>query len=77
MKKDYSFKELYSIQKSKPTPAQCFINDVAALTNRSATTVRMWISGVQVPDTKTMKILSDKFGIKPDVLFPNAFDYDK
>lgn len=66
-----SFKELYFEKKNLPTPAQAFLEDVALATNRSITTVRMWISGTQVPDNKTLKILANKFDTEPHLLFPS------
>ncbi len=66
-----SFKELYFEQKNLPTPAQAFLEDVALVTNRSITTVRMWISGTQIPDHKTLKILANKFDTEPHLLFPD------
>ena len=66
-----SFKELYLEKKNLPTPAQAFLEDVALATNRSITTVRMWISGAQIPDNKTLKILANKFDIEPHLLFPS------
>ena len=45
-----SFFDLYAEQKKKPTPAQTFIAEVAALTHRSENTVKMWLCGRQIPD---------------------------
>ena len=45
-----TFKALYEEQKKKPTAAQLFVSEVATLTKRSEATVRMWLSGQQVPD---------------------------
>lgn len=45
-----SFFDLYAEQKKKPTPAQNFIAEIAALTHRSENTVKMWLCGRQVPD---------------------------
>lgn len=66
-----TFKQLYLEKKNLPTPAQSFLEDVALATNRSITTVRMWISGTQIPDNKTQKIIADKFGIEVHNLFPD------
>lgn len=43
-----SFFDLYAEQKKKPTPAQNFIAEIAALTHRSENTVKMWLCGRQV-----------------------------
>ena len=48
-----SFFDLYAEQKKKPTPAQNFIAEIAALTHRSENTVKMWLCGRQVPDGKS------------------------
>lgn len=45
-----TFRNLYEDEKKKPTAAQLFVSRVATLTKRSEVTVRMWISGQQVPD---------------------------
>ena len=42
-----SFFDLYAEQKKKPTPAQNFIAEIAALTHRSENTVKMWLCGRQ------------------------------
>lgn len=74
MKKiDNSLKGLYKQAKStKPevSPAQLFISEVAELTHRAETTVRMWVYGKQTPDDFIKSVLSEHFGIPVDVLFP-------
>ena len=45
-----TFKELYDEELRKPTAAQKFVREVSELTHRSEVTVRMWLSGRQVPD---------------------------
>lgn len=67
-----SFTELYLERKNEPTPAQRFINEVAELTKRSEQTVRMWLSGVQIPDPNVMKVIGMHFGVDPESLFANA-----
>jgi hypothetical protein len=67
-----SFTELYLERKNEPTPAQRFINEVAELTKRSEQTVRMWLSGVQIPDQNVMKVIGMHFNVDPDTLFANA-----
>jgi len=50
-----SFFDLYAEQKKKPTPAQNFIAEIAALTHRSENTVKMWLWKIQCklpPKTK-------------------------
>lgn len=53
-----SFFDLYAEQKKKPTPAQNFIAEIAALTHRSENTVKMWLCGRQVPDELTQSIIA-------------------
>jgi len=67
-----SFTELYLERKNEPTPAQRFINEVAELTKRSEQTVRMWLSGVQIPDPNVKKVIGMHFNVDPDTLFANA-----
>ena len=65
-----SFKDLYEEEKKKPTSAQIFVSDVAKLTKRSEATVRMWISGRQVPDELVQSMIAEKFNVDVETLFP-------
>lgn len=65
-----SFIELYNESKSKPTPAQEFVAEVARITHRSETTVRMWLAGNQIPDTLVQSVIADHFGVGIEGLFP-------
>ena len=65
-----TFFDLYNEQKSKPTPAQEFVSEVARITRRTETTVRMWLSGQQTPDALAQSIIADHFGVNADSLFP-------
>lgn len=65
-----TFKTLYEEEKKKPTAAQMFITEVAALTKRSEATVRMWLSGLQTPDELVKTVIAEKFGMSVDILFP-------
>lgn len=65
-----SFRDLYEEEKKKPTSAQIFISDVAKLTKRSEATVRMWISGRQVPDVLAQSLIAEKFNVDVETLFP-------
>ena len=65
-----SFRDLYEEEKKKPTSAQIFISDVAKLTKRSEATVRMWISGRQVPDELAQSMIAEKFNVDVETLFP-------
>lgn len=66
-----SFIELYNESKSKPTPAQEFVAEVARITHRSEATVRMWLAGNQIPDTLVQSVIADHFGVGIEGLFPN------
>lgn len=65
-----TFKNLYEDEKKKPTAAQLFVSRVATLTKRSKTTVRMWISGQQVPDELAKSVIAQEFGADINSLFP-------
>ena len=65
-----SFRDLYEEEKKKPTSAQIFVSDVAKLTKRSEATVRMWISGRQVPDELAQSLIAEKFNVDAETLFP-------
>lgn len=65
-----SLKMLYEEQKNKPTAAQLFISEIATLTHRSENTVRMWLSGRQVPDELAKSIIAEKFQVSVNSLFP-------
>lgn len=65
-----TFKNLYEDEKKKPTAAQLFVSRVATLTKRSETTVRMWISGQQVPDELAKSVIAQEFGADINSLFP-------
>lgn len=65
-----TFRNLYEDEKKKPTAAQLFVSRVATLTKRSETTVRMWISGQQVPDELAKSMIAQEFGVDINSLFP-------
>lgn len=65
-----SFIELYQEAKSRPTPAQEFIAEIASLTHRSEMTVRMWISGKQVPDELAQATIAKRYDVDVESLFP-------
>lgn len=67
-----TFFDLYNEQKSKPTPAQEFISEVARITKRTTTTVRMWLSGQQTPDALAQSIIAEHFGVSITSLFQKA-----
>lgn len=65
-----TFKELYEDELRKPTAAQKFVSEVSELTHRSEVTVRMWLSGRQVPDELAQTIIAQKFNVDVKSLFP-------
>lgn len=67
--KKKTFTEIYQERKNQPTPAQKFISEVAQLTDRSEQTVRMWLSGVQKPDSNVAKVIAQHFNVEPTTLF--------
>lgn len=68
--REKTFRELYEAELKKPTAAQTFVKQAAAVSHRSEATVRMWLSGNQMPDELAQNVLATKFGIKASVLFP-------
>lgn len=66
-----TFKELYDERKNKPTPAQEFIAEVASITHRTETTVRLWLCGQQKPDALACSIIAEHFDVPAEGLFPN------
>ena len=67
-----SLVELYKRVKSKPSPCELFIREIAEVTNRAESTVIKWVLGFAVPDVNVRKKLSEHFGIPVDILFPNV-----
>ena len=67
-----TFEALYEEQKKKPTAAQVFVSEVATLTKRSEATVRMWLSGQQVPDELAQTMIAEKYNVSIDSLFPKT-----
>ena len=67
-----TFAELYNESKSKPTPAQEFVAEVAKITHRSEFTVKMWLCGNQVPDMLVQSVIAEHFGVEADGLFPES-----
>ena len=65
-----TFKELYEAERDKPTAAQHFIAMVANMTHRSTNTVKMWLSGRQVPDELARTIMAQHFKCDAEQLFP-------
>lgn len=66
-----TLKEMYQEEKTKPTPAQAFIQKLADATCREAATVRMWLSGIQTPNAKTRERIASVLNIPVTTLFPD------
>ena len=67
-----SFLMLYEEQKKKPTAAQLFVQRVAEITHRKEQTVRMWLSGQQIPDELVQGVIAREFGVSASDLFPKT-----
>jgi hypothetical protein len=65
-----TFKELYEEELRKPTAAQEFVKEVSKITHRSEVTVRMWLSGRQVPDELAQTIIAERYKVDVKTLFP-------
>ena len=65
-----TFKEMYEAERDKPTAAQEFIAMVANMTHRSTNTVKMWLSGRQIPDELARTIIAQHFKCDAEQLFP-------
>ena len=72
-----TFTEIYNESKSKPTPAQEFVAEVARITKRSEFTVKMWLCGNQVPDALVKSVIAEHFGVDADGLFPETATHER
>lgn len=70
--KKITFRELYSLAtgEKKPTPRQLFIAECAKVAAVAESTVKQWITGVQVPNKYALQLLSEHFDCDPEYLFP-------
>lgn len=64
-----SFKECYE-EVSTMSPKKMWIQRIAQVTHRSEATVRMWLSGRQVPEELIQEIISKELGVPVEGLFP-------
>lgn len=74
-RKKKSLQQLYNERKAlpkSPTPGEMFILEVAEVTHKSPTTVRMWLGGRQTPDELTQSIIADKYNVDINGLFPET-----
>ena len=63
-----SFKECYE-EVSTMSPKKMWIQRIAKVTHRSEATVRMWLSGRQVPEELIQEIISKELGVPVEGLF--------
>lgn len=67
----YSFKELYLLEKKKPTAGQIFIERIAEITCRQPATIRMWLNGTQFPNDTAIKAIAKELNVEEESLFPD------
>lgn len=72
-----TFRELYFEQKSKPSPSEQFVTEIARITCRERTTVMQWVSGAQQPNNICASAIANYLGISADELFPTISDRKK
>lgn len=65
-----TFREAYLEERSKPTPSQIFINQIAEVTCRETSTVRQWLSGIQAPNAKAKQRIAAFLNRTIEELFP-------
>ena len=65
-----SFKECYE-EVSTMSPKKMWIQRIAQVTHRSEATVRMWLSGRQVPEELIQEIIAKELGVPVEGLFAN------
>lgn len=63
-----SFKECYE-EVSTMSPKKMWILRIAQVTHRSEATVRMWLSGRQVPEELIQEIIAKELGVPVEGLF--------
>ena len=67
--REITLKQMYEELKKAPSPAQQFIKELAALTDRSELTVRLWLSGHHEPEPLIIKIIAEAYDLDPKSLF--------
>lgn len=67
-----TLKEMYEELKMKPSPGQQFIRELAALTNRSELTVRLWLGGHHEPEPLVAQVIAKAYDLDPDYLFSKS-----
>lgn len=64
-----TFKDCYK-EVSTMSPKKMWIQRIAKVTHRSEATVRMWLSGRQVPEVLIQEIIAKELGVPVEGLFP-------
>lgn len=58
-------------EKQAESPKAKFIREISELCLVSETTVRCWIAGEYKPDAIKAKLIGEKLGVEPQILFPH------
>lgn len=68
-----TFKQIYD--ELDPTPPKtAWIRNIAKVTHRSELTVRMWLSGRQIPDELCQEVIAKELGVSIVGLFPETVE---
>lgn len=68
-----TFKDCYE-EVSTMSPKKMWIQRIAQVTHRSEATVRMWLSGRQVPEVLIQEIIANELGVPVEGLFPTVME---
>lgn len=67
-----SLSDSYRQLMAMPSPGQQLIDELKELTGRKEMTVRMWLTGLQMPAAYLRQRIAEHFDIPQDILFPTA-----
>lgn len=67
-----TFIDRYRQVKNQPTPGEQFIDQIAAVTHRSKSTVQKWVTGAQNPDKASKHEIASFLGAPVEELFPET-----
>ena len=65
------FRQIYE-ELPKTPPKTAFLQRIAEITCRNIFTVRMWVSGRQIPDELAQKTIASELGVPVSDLFPEV-----
>lgn len=68
-----TFKDCYE-EVSTMSPKKMWIQRIAKVTHRSEATVRMWLSGRQVPEVLIQEIIAKELGVPVEGLFSTVME---